>query len=262
MVCNLQICQEREGDKAECVPAIVYGRSPSSPPPRTPPRPPSSPPSASAMDGHRNGQRMRLSVHETRQENTMHPIRGGSTELWHVQARIRSSPDAGEAAPRGHASMRGRGEEESRSLSWSLNQVYPSHRLRIGRALAAQGVDGTVHPLATVCGGESTRRRAESRQARPGRGDRPAVNARSTFEAPAIAIVSTKHRALCLRRCALALPLGSAPVGGRPPWCSIARSVCSDERAARGDAAASTPDVAPHGDPRSCRWPATVAFNL
>jgi len=77
----------------------------------------------------------------------MHPIRGGSTKLWHVQARIRSSPDAGEAAPRGHASMRGRGEEESRSLSWSLNQVYPSHRLRIGRALAAQGVDGTVHPL-------------------------------------------------------------------------------------------------------------------
>ena len=67
----------------------------------------------------------------------MHPIRGGSTKLWHVQARIRSSPDAGEAAPRGHASMRGRGEEESRSLSWSLNQVYPSHRLRIGRALAA-----------------------------------------------------------------------------------------------------------------------------
>ena len=154
MVCNLQICQEREGDKAECVPAIVYGRSSSSPPPRTPPRPPSSSLSASAMDGHRNGQRMRLSVHETRQENTMHPIRGGSTELWHVQARIRSSPDAGEAAPRGHASMRGRGEEESRSLSWSLNRVYPSHRLRIGRALAAQGVDGMRRRVNPPASGE------------------------------------------------------------------------------------------------------------
>jgi len=60
---------------------------------------------------------------------------------------------------------------------------------------------------------------------------------------------STVASVCALARTRDAARAGSAPAGGRPPWRSIASSVCSDERAARGNAAVATPD--------SARWRST-----
>ena len=69
---------------------------------------------------------------------------------------------------------------------------------------------------------------------------------------------STVASVCALARTRDAARAGSAPAGGRPPWRSIARSVCSDERATRGDAAAATPDLARRPREKSAaRWGST-----
>ena len=132
------------------------------------------------MDGQRNARRMRLSIQEIQQENTIHPIRG-PIELRPVQARIGSSPGARTPARqrRGVTNRRGAREKSlvcfarvrikyilsvgCRSdgcrapMGWTVNEI-PSTRTVIGW--------DTVHSLGAVPGGKATRRRAESRQAR------------------------------------------------------------------------------------------------
>ena len=89
----------------------------------------------SAMDGPRNARRMRLSIQDRRYNRsyTMHPIRG-SIELRPVQARISSSPDAGEAERRrGGAGKRVRvrcilsvgcrSDGRRAPMGWTVNEI-------------------------------------------------------------------------------------------------------------------------------------------
>jgi len=95
------------------------------------------------MDGQRNARRMRLSIQEIQQENTIHPIRG-PIELRPVQARIGSSPGARTPARqrRGVTNRRGARGKESRLLRKSPRQIYPVRWMQIGWMLCTHGVDG------------------------------------------------------------------------------------------------------------------------
>ena len=134
----------------------------------------------SAMDGPRNARRMRLSVQDRRYNRsyTMHPIRG-SIELRSVQARIGSSPDAGEAERR----RGGAGKRVRVRCILSVGCRSDGRRAPMGWTVNWD----TVHPLGAVPGGKAARRRAKSRQARPRSGYCSGKEAEDVSEASAAA---------------------------------------------------------------------------
>ena len=152
-------------------------------------------------------------------------------------------------------------------------------RMRIGRSSAARG--WTVNEIPStpesrtvigipstlwvgVCGGKATGRRAESRQARPRRGHLSGTEVEINGEASAAPCVGTKHRGLCLPRCARAVPLARSAVrpARRACRCTPAsgHGMCSEteQSNAGGDAAASTTEAAAWWREKS----AAVTFEL
>jgi len=168
-----------------------------------------------AMDAKQKQAEMCSGGSAQRRSNKAHPIfpesywiLAGSNRHRLVHAALRSSPEAGEAAPRDDGSARGREVAPFASLESELNISWSSVTDR-----TVLGCPGVYRPPRTVIGISSTpqvvvfgrkaaRRRAESPLARPGRGEFSGVNSSSAGEAPAAACVGTNHRSACPVLCA------------------------------------------------------------